>query len=976
VGLDLLGPLRLSRSRSGLALLSALALAAAGCGLQSSPKFDDSIHQGEGSFVPMPDSLHGDAPGVLTDVIITPSPIDAGRPCGNGVLDKGETCDPGLQACCNDTCDGVKAKDVTCRDAKGSCDAPEACDGRSSECPTDALVGRDTECRAAAGECDVAERCDGSHRQCPVDSFKAATTLCRASSDACDVAESCNGASAACPDDAVASSDTQCRAAASGHLCDVAERCDGESKSCPADGAAASDTVCRLPTADCDAAEVCDGTGKDCPPATNAVARAGTICRQAAGPCDLAEVCDGASTTCPSDALVTDTTHVCRAPAGSCDLAETCTGTRADCPSDAFVAQGTECRASGGPCDPAESCGGTGSGCPADAIEPSTTPCRAAEAGRLCDVGENCDGTHKGCPADGVASNTTPCRAVMQGDDCDAAENCDGNSKDCPADLVIAANTKVCRAPLTGDDCDAPESCDGRSKTCPTDLVIAANSKVCRPVVNGDDCDAPESCDGRTKTCPTDAVIPANTKVCRPVASGDTCDVPESCDGNAKVCPGNGFAGSAVPCRAAADLCDAVDLCPGNGPRCPPDKRLAEAAPCNGGLGTCSSDVCCPGTTLYSTADKGCGLGNSRRVVFVSSSDQNGAFTGLAQGDAKCQSLAAGANLAGTYSAWLSTGPVGAAAAGIKAIDRIGNGPYVRVDGTVVAVDKPDLTDGALGTSRTSPVPINVTEWNQTRATNTPVWTGTSAAGASSGVTCSDWSTTTATGSYGLSSAADATWTFSSNANATCSNKFALYCFQDSCAGKPGVDLTTDPDNCGSCSNACGAQQLCIKGKCGGYVFVTSTQPNSGAFGGLAAADNFCNQLAKSGPLPGLYHAWLSASGAPGVPASTRILDSPYYLPDGRLVASGLAQLLGSAASKLTNGIDVDEHGASTQFATVWTGTDVMGNPTNVDCSSWSKTGTPATVGVPGATTPQWTDSGTPYSCDKNAALYCFQISR
>ena len=63
---------------------------------------------------------------------------------------------------------------------------------------------------------------------------------------------------------------------------------------------------------------------------------------------------------------------------------------------------------------------------------------------------------------------------------------------------------------------------------------------------------------------------------------------------------------------------------------------------------------------------------------------------GLRGADHKCQRLADSARLGGSYKAWLSTVEV---SAGARLTHR---GPYVRVDGTRVADDWADLTDGAL----------------------------------------------------------------------------------------------------------------------------------------------------------------------------------------------------------------------------------------------------------------------------------------
>jgi hypothetical protein len=88
--------------------------------------------------------------------------------CNNGVVDGDELCDPGADACCNDTCDGRLAAGTECRPAAGPCDVAEICNGRDA-CPADALASAGTECGAAASMCNVAETCDGASAACPDD---------------------------------------------------------------------------------------------------------------------------------------------------------------------------------------------------------------------------------------------------------------------------------------------------------------------------------------------------------------------------------------------------------------------------------------------------------------------------------------------------------------------------------------------------------------------------------------------------------------------------------------------------------------------------------------------------------------------------------------------------------------------------------------------------------------------------------------
>lgn len=88
--------------------------------------------------------------------------------CNNGVVDGDELCDPGADACCNETCDGRLAAGTECRAAAGPCDVAEICNGRDA-CPADRLASAGAECRPAESVCNVAETCDGASVTCPDD---------------------------------------------------------------------------------------------------------------------------------------------------------------------------------------------------------------------------------------------------------------------------------------------------------------------------------------------------------------------------------------------------------------------------------------------------------------------------------------------------------------------------------------------------------------------------------------------------------------------------------------------------------------------------------------------------------------------------------------------------------------------------------------------------------------------------------------
>jgi hypothetical protein len=125
------------------------------------------------------------------------------------------------------------------------------------------------------------------------------------------------------------------------------------------------------------------------------------------------------------------------------------------------------------------------------------------------------------------------------------------------------------------------------------------------------------------------------------------------------------------------------------------------------------------------------------RTVFVTSTTYDGNLGGLAGADAKCQARASAASLPGTYKAWLSDSTVSAG-------DRMthSTGAYKLKNGTVVATNWTDLTDGSLAS------PISHDEFGNPAGEypfqniTTTAFTATFANGnanLSNGFHCNDW---------------------------------------------------------------------------------------------------------------------------------------------------------------------------------------------------------------------------------------------
>jgi hypothetical protein len=144
--------------------------------------------------------------------------------------------------------------------------------------------------------------------------------------------------------------------------------------------------------------------------------------------------------------------------------------------------------------------------------------------------------------------------------------------------------------------------------------------------------------------------------------------------------------------------------------------------------------------------------------------------TGLAAGDSICQNLAADAGLVepASFKAWLSDDST-------DAIDRLeSDGPWVRIDGILVAADKATLASGGLFSA------IAVTELGAYLHSDS-VWTGTTNDGTASVNHCNAWTGAEPfdSGAFGQAQSAIELWSLWRN-NGACEASRRLYCISDS----------------------------------------------------------------------------------------------------------------------------------------------------------------------------------------------------
>jgi hypothetical protein len=225
--------------------------------------------------------------------------------------------------------------------------------------------------------------------------------------------------------------------------------------------------------------------------------------------------------------------------------------------------------------------------------------------------------------------------------------------------------------------------------------------------------------------------------------------------------------------------------------------------------------------------------------VFLSAEMPNGNTGGLAGSDALCDQAAADAGLGGSYRAWRSQN-----SPRIDAIDRLTEvGPWRRVDGALVAIDRADLVDGEIA----SPIRVQADgqkfdflQWQATAGTDPDgtLYVNNGTAGVSADVTCNNWTSTDgdisiAAASWASPFVTSGLW---SNAGAFigCDAPQRMYCFETSPARR--CTVTGIPVSQGRCRNA----SDCPVNVCQGGQFGTCSLTGFPCINGGGCAQTQC----------------------------------------------------------------------------------------------------------------------------------------
>ena len=174
-------------------------------------------------------------------------------------------------------------------------------------------------------------------------------------------------------------------------------------------------------------------------------------------------------------------------------------------------------------------------------------------------------------------------------------------------------------------------------------------------------------------------------------------------------------------------------------------------------------------------------------------------------------------------------------------------------------------------------------------------------------------------------------------------------------------------------------------------VFVTSARYTEN-LGGIAGADEKCQQLAEAAGLPGTYKAWLSDKTSSPATTFTRS-NGPYVLVDGTEVASNW---LGLTEDYHFVPINITETGQDVGESSQWTNTTPSGGPgpcpcpseagrpevRDGSCQNWTSSHGGLYDGLTGSSSlqlPGWTYNIISPThpriadCDEMLRLYCFQ---
>ena len=346
------------------------------------------------------------------------------------------------------------------------------------------------------------------------------------------------------------------------------------------------------------------------------------------------------------------------------------------------------------------------------------------------------------------------------------------------------------------------------------------------------------------------------------------------------------------------------------------------SGPCKGANPTCvvplTSDVAVTAT-----------FGPQTYMFVTSTTVVGGKLNGVTGADTECTARAAAAGLPGTYKAWISD-------VGVNANARVGTGGWLRTDGRPFTRTLADVKNGVVY------YPPRVDEnGNDLGPQRLSVLTGGTGSGATFGVQCASYTSTTGGAYVGFASAGSFYWAYNELDGSGCSDQQHLYCFRTDLAAT--VTMPTTPAR---------------------HIFVSKNAFIPSPTQGLAAADAQCVLDATTAGLPnfGSFVAFLATSTTPAI-KRVNLAGAPWKRTDEVLVVATPADL---GTGNLLAPIDLDADGVTYNNPQMWTGgVDPMTAGT-ATCNDWKSAAMTVSgqFGYPNATIiPDWFNSGT-LTCD------------
>jgi hypothetical protein len=479
------------------------------------------------------------------------SDIDCPSQCGNGVIEKGEQCDP--RTSCPAACPNRGCTRFTLQGSADQCSAlcveaglESVCKPDDGCCPPGCTVADDSDCSIMCGNGakEGSETCDPLS-SCPTVCLPQGCQLRKLVNPGSCTAEcvnerlqtTCQADDSCCPPGCHSGNDSDCQAACDNGVKESGETCDPLS-SCPADCPAnqcqlrklISPGNCKAQCVDDRLQTSCQGGDDCCPAGCNSAndSDCGIVCGNAIR--EAGETCDPPS-SCPQSCPPTGcqlrelrNAGTCKATCENTRTQTACTGGDDCCPGACHNNNDSDCEPRCGngvverneACDPPAECTRRQSACKSDRDNVRTAQGNANQCTFNCIESQRRCGDPDGqCPAH-CNGNDPDCRRA-NGAECSAASQCLSNRCDdgrccaetCSECEACTGANGTCRPARENQSCGNPSAtCSGRINdkadtcrggTCEPNVTTCPNGQVCRgsscvPACNPADCGACRDC--------------------------------------------------------------------------------------------------------------------------------------------------------------------------------------------------------------------------------------------------------------------------------------------------------------------------------------------------------------------------------------------------------------------------------------------------------------------------------------------------